>query len=133
MRQTSKRTKKLGIITALLGFMRWICFIIAGVLIIVIIGQSSGGMLKKIEHVLGPVLWSYGLSLVILIVLAIITKDKIKPLVWTANLILSNIIWGSTGLYIMFIASSVDNYIITPLYNTIKIKYITNKEIDRRL
>ena len=113
--------------------MRWICFIIAGILIILIAGQSSGGMLKKIEYVLGPVLWSYILSLVILIVLAIITKDKIKPLVWTANLILSNIIWGSTGLYIMFIASTVDNYIITPLYNTIKIKYITNKEIDRRL
>ena len=133
MRQTSKRTKKFGIITALLGFMRWICFIIAGILIILIAGQSSGGMLKKIEYVLGPVLWSYILSLVILIVLAIITKDKIKPLVWTANLILSNIIWGSTGLYIMFIASTVDNYIITPLYNTIKIKYIKNKEIDRRL
>ena len=133
MRQTSKRTKKFGIITALLGFMRWICFIIAGVLIIVIVEQSSGGMLKKIEYVLGPVLWSYVLSLVILIVLAMITKDKIKPLVWTANLILSNIIWGSTGLYIMFIASAVDNYIITPLYNTIKTKYITNKEIDRRL
>lgn len=129
----SSRTKKLQLTTFLLGLMRWMCFVIAGVLISMVISQSSGGMLKKIEYVLGPVLWSYGLSIVIFIVLAIITKDKIKPLVWTANLILSNIIWGNNALYIMFALSVLDTYVITPIYNNIKIKYLANKEIDRRL
>ena len=129
----SPRTKKLQIVTFLLGLMRWMCFVIAGILISMIISQSSGGMLKKIEHILGPVLWSYGLSILIFIVLAIVTKDKIKPLVWTANLILSNIIWGSNALYIMFALSVLDTYIITPIHNNIKIKYLANKEIDRRL
>ena len=73
----SPRTKKLQIVTFLLGLMRWMCFVIAGILISMIISQSSGGMLKKIEHILGPVLWSYGLSILIFIVLAIVTKDKI--------------------------------------------------------
>lgn len=129
----SERTKRLHAVAFLLGCMRWACFILAGVFISIIIGQSSGGMLKKIEHVLGPVLWSYALSILIFIALAMITKDKIKPLVWTANLILSNIIWGANIMYLIFALSLVDNYVITPLYGRIKTQYIANKEIDKRL
>lgn len=129
----SKRTKNLQFVTLLLGLMRWICFVIAVILVSIIIGQSSGGMLEKIKHILGPVLWSYALSILVFVVLAIITKDKIKPLVWTANLILSNIIWGSNVLYLMFFLSLIDTYIITPIYGTVKTKYLANKEIDRRL
>lgn len=129
----SKRTKNLQFVTFLLGLMRWGCFIIAVILVSIIIGQSNGGMLEKIKHILGPVLWSYALSILVFVALAIITKDKIKPLVWTANLILSNIIWGSNVLYLMFFLSLIDTYIITPIYGTVKTKYLANKEIDRRL
>ena len=129
----SKRTKNLQFVTFLLGLMRWICFVIAVILVSIIIGQSNGGMLEKIKHILGPVLWSYVLSILVFVALAIITKDKIKPLVWTANLILSNIIWGSNVLYLMFFLSLIDTYIITPIYGTVKTKYLANKEIDRRL
>ena len=129
----SQRTKNLQFVTFLLGLMRWICFVIAVILVSIIISQSSGGMLEKIKHILGPVLWSYALSILVFVVLAIITKDKIKPLVWTANLILSNIIWGSNVLYLMFFLSLIDTYIITPIYGTVKTKYLANKEIDRRL
>ena len=129
----SKRTKNLQFVTFLLGLMRWICFVIAVILVSIIIGQSNGGMLEKIKHILGPVLWSYALSILVFVALAIITKDKIKPLVWTANLILSNIIWGSNVLYLMFFLSLIDTYIITPIYGTVKTKYLANKEIDRRL
>lgn len=129
----SKRTKNLQFVTFLLGLMRWGCFVIAVILVSIIIGQSNGGMLEKIKHILGPVLWSYALSILVFVALAIITKDKIKPLVWTANLILSNIIWGSNVLYLMFFLSLIDTYIITPIYGTVKTKYLANKEIDRRL
>ena len=129
----SKRTKNLQFVTFLLGLMRWICFVIAVILVSIIVGQSNGGMLEKIKHILGPVLWSYALSILVFVALAIITKDKIKPLVWTANLILSNIIWGSNVLYLMFFLSLIDTYIITPIYGTVKTKYLANKEIDRRL
>ena len=129
----SKRTKNLQFVTFLLGLMRWVCFVIAVILVSIIIGQSNGGMLEKIKHILGPVLWSYALSILVFVALAIITKDKIKPLVWTANLILSNIIWGSNVLYLMFFLSLIDTYIITPIYGTVKTKYLANKEIDRRL
>lgn len=129
----SKRTKNLQFVTFLLGLMRWGCFVIAVILVSIIIGQSNGGMLEKIKHILGPVLWSYALSILVFVILAVITKDKIKPLVWTANLILSNIIWGSNVLYLMFFLSLIDTYIITPIYGTVKTKYLANKEIDRRL
>lgn len=129
----SKRTKNLQFVTLLLGLMRWGCFVIAVILVSIIIGQSNGGMLEKIKHILGPVLWSYALSILVFVILAVITKDKIKPIVWTANLILSNIIWGSNVLYLMFFLSLIDTYIITPIYGTVKTKYLANKEIDRRL
>lgn len=129
----SKRTKNLQFVTFLLGLMRWGCFVIAVILVSIIIGQSNGGMLEKIKHILGPVLWSYVLSILVFVILAVITKDKIKPIVWTANLILSNIIWGSNVLYLMFFLSLIDTYIITPIYGTVKTKYLANKEIDRRL
>lgn len=129
----SKRTKNLQFVTFLLGLMRWGCFVIAVILVSIIIGQSNGGMLEKIKHILGPVLWSYALSILVFVILAVITKDKIKPIVWTANLILSNIIWGSNVLYLMFFLSLIDTYIITPIYGTVKTKYLANKEIDRRL
>lgn len=129
----SKRTKNLQFVTFLLGLMRWGCFVIAVILVSIIIGQSNGGMLDKIKHILGPVLWSYALSILVFVILAVITKDKIKPIVWTANLILSNIIWGSNVLYLMFFLSLIDTYIITPIYGTVKTKYLANKEIDRRL
>lgn len=129
----SKRTKNLQFVTFLLGLMRWGCFVIAVILVSIIIGQSNGGMLEKIKHILGPVLWSYVLCILVFVILAVITKDKIKPIVWTANLILSNIIWGSNVLYLMFFLSLIDTYIITPIYGTVKTKYLANKEIDRRL
>lgn len=129
----SERTKQTGLIKNILFVLSWLCFVIAGVLVTLLIAGSSGGTIAAIQGLLGPVLWGYLVSIIIFIAMAVITKDKIKPLVWTANLILSNIVFGSTLMYVIFGLSLVDNYIVSPLYQTYKMKYITNKELDRRL
>ena len=40
--------------------------------------------------------------------------------------------FGSIGLYTMFVVWLLDTYVITPLYNKYKEKYAINKEIDKR-
>ena len=41
--------------------------------------------------------------------------------------------FGSIGLYTMFVIWLLDTYVITPLYNKYKEKYAINKEIDKRI
>ena len=63
---------------------------------------------------------------------AVIVKNKVKPLVFTADVIVANVMFGSIGLYTMFVVWLLDTYVITPLYNKYKEKYAINKEIDKR-
>lgn len=128
----SKRTKTLHTWSIVLFALQWICFIIAGVLIVLILTQSSGGMLEHLKATLGATIWSFVVSNAVLIALAFIAKDKIKPLVWMCDVILSNIVFGSAVMYGVFAFMLLDTYVITPLYKHVRVKYLANVEIDKR-
>lgn len=81
---------------------------------------------------LGTILWGLGASIVPMIVLAIIVKDKIKPTVWMVDIVLANYLYGDLGMYIVLGIWLVSEYIIVPLSRRFATKYLINKELDIR-
>lgn len=81
---------------------------------------------------MGTVIYGFGMSLLPVVVLAILVKDKIKPTVWMIDLILANYLYGSVGMYVVVGIWVVAEYIIMPLSNRFKTLYLVNKEIDKR-
>ena len=71
-------------------------------------------------------------SVIPMIILSITVKDKIKPLIWMINIILSNILIGEIMMYIVFATWFLSEYVLAPLGNSLENKYIINKEIDKR-
>lgn len=67
-------------------------------------------------------------------VLNILLKTKIRTLVWVL-LLLSSVALGGiqTLVILMCVTSLLDEFIMTPLHNKYKQKYIINKELDDRL
>lgn len=75
---------------------------------------------------------SAAVSFIPMVILSIVVKDKIRPLIWMINIILSNILIGETMMYIVFAIWLLCEYVLTPLGNSLKNKYVINREIDKR-
>ena len=73
-----------------------------------------------------------GISVMITIILAVIAKDKVRNTVWMANILLSAYMYGTTGMYIVFVIQCLDEYVIRNLGNYYASKALINKEIDKR-
>lgn len=85
-----------------------------------------------IKEKLGTIIWGLAASLLPMVVLAIIVKDKIKPTVWMADIILANYLYGNLGMYIVLAVWFVSEYVIVPLSKRFATKYLVNKELDLR-
>jgi hypothetical protein len=81
---------------------------------------------------MGTVLYGFGMSLIPVIVLAILVKDKIRPTVWMIDLILANYLYGSIGMYIVVGIWVIGEYIIAPLSKRFATLYLVNRELDKR-
>ena len=126
-------TKKCKVTRNIFGILSWVlCFGAAAFFIIFAFASGmisgDGSLVTKI----GTILYSFILSILPLVTIAVIVKNKVKPLVFTADVIVANVMFGSIGLYTMFVIWLLDTYVITPLYNKYKEKYAINKEIDKR-
>lgn len=127
------KCKKLGILFTILSWL--LCFGLAvGFVIayIVMNGNGNGEDSATMKEKFGTIVYGFGLSLIPMLVLAIIVKDKIRPTVWMLDVILANYLFGSWMMYIVFAIWIVDQYIIGPLGKHYRQLYIINKEIDRR-
>ena len=132
MTDITRKYKRLTITFTVLSWAS--CFGLALVLIIIALvtnGESNGPTLEEVKNALGAVLWGFILSLMPMLVLAIIVKDKVKPLVWVANIIMANAI-SSTLMYVVFVVWLLEEYVFGPLKNYFKEKYRINKTIDQR-
>lgn len=129
----TKRCKRRYRILTVLSWL--LCFGTATTLIICAVSGNtgkSGATLEDLKGALGSVLWSFIISFLPMILLAIFVKDKIKPLIWTANVIMSNLFIGSWMMYIVFGLYLSETYIILPLKDLYKDRFRINREIDRR-
>lgn len=126
-------TKKCKVTRNIFGILSWfLCFGTAAFFIIFAFASGMIGMGDGLVTKMGTILYGFMLSILPLVTIAVIVKNKVKPLVFTADVIVANVIFGSIGLYTMFIVWLLDTYVITPLYNKYKEKYAINKEIDKR-
>lgn len=71
-----------------------------------------------------------GISLLPLVTISIIVKDKIQPTLWMINVILSNFLLGNIAMYIVFLLWMINEYILKPINNKFKLKYAIRKEIN---
>ena len=127
------KCKKLGILFTILSWL--LCFGLAVGFVIAFVamnGSGSGENSATLEEKFGTIIYGFGLSLIPMLVLAIIVKDKIRPTVWMIDIILANYLFGSWMMYIVFAIWIIDQYVIDPLGKHYRQLYTINKEIDRR-
>ena len=127
------KCKKLGILFTILSWL--LCFGLAVGFVIAFVamnGSGGGEDSATMEEKFGTIIYGFGLSLIPMLVLAVIVKDKIRPTVWMIDIILANYLFGSWMMYIVFAIWVIDQYVIAPLGKHYRQLYTINKEIDRR-
>ena len=127
------KCKKLGILFTILSWL--LCFGLAVGFVIAFVamnGSGGGENSATMEEKFGTIVYGFGLSLIPMLVLAIVVKDKIRPTVWMIDIILANYLFGSWMMYIVFAIWIIDQYVISPLGKHYRQLYTINKEIDRR-
>ena len=125
------RTKKFKELDIIFHVLSWVlCFGTAAFLVLLkVCGAEQGTPLKE---TIGSVVYGWLVSNIPLVALSIIVKDKIRPVCWMVDVIMSNIVFGGIAIYIVFGIWVVDEYIISPLARSFHNKYVINKEIDIR-
>ena len=127
------KCKKLGILFTILSWL--LCFGLAVGFVIAFVamnGSGGGEDSATMEEKFGTIIYGFGLSLIPMLVLAIVVKDKIRPTVWMIDIILANYLFGSWMMYIVFAIWVIDQYVIAPLGKHYRQLYTINKEIDSR-
>lgn len=127
------KCKRLGILFTVLSWV--LCFGLAVAFIISFLamnGNGSGEQSATMKEKFGTIIYGFGLSLIPMLVLSIIVKDKIRPTVWMIDVILANYLFGSWLMYVVFAIWLIDQYVIGPLGKHYRQLYTINKEIDRR-
>lgn len=132
----TERTIKCKKLSILFTALSWVlCFGLAVGFVIAFVamnGNGGGEQSATMEEKFGTIIYGFGLSLIPMLVLAIVVKDKIRPTVWMIDIILANYLFGSWMMYIVFAIWVIDQYVIGPLGKHYKQLYTINKEIDRR-
>lgn len=125
------RTKKFKNLDIIFHILSWIlCLGTAAFLVLLkVCGAEEGTPLKE---TIGSVVYGWLVSNIPLVALSIIVKDKIRPVCWMVDVIMSNIVFGGIAIYIVFGIWLADEYIISPLARSFHNKYVINKEMDRR-
>ena len=114
-----------------LFLLNWLlCF---GTAIVFIITCASGAQGDQtLKEKLGTIVYSFGVGLIPMIVLAIIVKDKIRPTVWMVDIVIANYLYGNVGMYIVLGIWFLGEYIIMPISKRFSTLYLVNREIDKR-
>ena len=132
----SKRTVDCKKVAVAMYVLNWVlCFGLAIALVIAFLitkDQAPTEDQETLQQKLGTIIYGIGLSLIPMVVLAIIVKDKIRPTVWMIDIILANYLFGEIAMYIVFVIWLVSEYVVGPVGKHYKSLYTINKEIDRR-
>lgn len=127
----STKTKKYKKIYKTTSFISWlICFgLTTFLLVFMLLGKQSGTPIKEL---LGSYVYGFLMANIPLVLLSLMIKDKIKPVCWMINVIMSNVIFGNIAIYVVFALWLIDTYILYNIIDIYKDKYRINKEIDER-
>ena len=132
----SKRTVDCKKVAIAMYVLNWVlCFGLAIALVIAFLitkDQAPTEDQETLQQKLGTIIYGIGLSLIPMVVLAIVVKDKIRPTVWMIDIILANYLFGEIAMYMVFAIWLVSEYVVGPVGKHYKSLYTINKEIDRR-
>ena len=135
MRKT-KRTRDCKKVAIAMYVLNWVlCFGLTIALVVAFLitkEHAPSEMQETLQEKLGIIIYGIGLSLIPMIVLAILVKDKIRPTVWMIDIILSNYLFGNIAMYCVFGIWLISEYVVGPVGRHFKSLYTINKEIDRR-
>lgn len=132
----TKRTTDCKRVAVAMYILNWVmCFGLAIALVVAFLITKESAPTEAqetLQQKLGTIIYGIGLSLIPMVVLAIVVKDKIRPTVWMVDIILANYLFGSIVMYIVFGIWLVSEYVVGPVGKYYKNLYTINKEIDRR-
>ena len=135
MRKT-KRTRDCKKVAIAMYVLNWVlCLGLALALVVAFLitkAHAPSEMQETLQQKLGTIIYGIGLSLIPMVVLAILVKDKIRPTVWMIDIILSNYLFGNIAMYCVFGIWLISEYVVGPVGRHFKSLYTINKEIDRR-
>lgn len=127
----TKQTKKYKSKYIFSSILSWLfCFGTTAFLIIFMLAGKKYG--TPMRELVGSVVYTFIVTNIPLILLALLVKDKIKPVCWMLNVIMANMVFGGAAIYVVFALWCCDNYILAFLKDLYKDKYRINKEIDNR-
>lgn len=130
--KNSKITKQNKNKSILFSILNWLfCFGTFIAYLIYFFATNGGG--GDLEAKLGTIIYGFLLSIIPFVLIFILVRNKVKNIIWMGNMILSQYLFGPTALYLTFGLWFLDEYIVAPLSNRYKNKYIINKEIDNRV
>ena len=130
--KNSKITKQNKSKSILFNILNWL-FCFGTFVAYLIYFFATNGVGEGLEAKLGTIIYGFLLSIIPFALIFILVRNKVKNIIWMGNMILSQYLFGSTALYITFGLWFLDEYIVAPLSNRYKNKYIINKEIDNRV
>lgn len=81
---------------------------------------------------MGTVAYGAVFSVVTLGIVAILLKDRIRPIVWMLDICLGTYLFGSNLVYLVFAIWILDEYVLYPIARHYRNLYTINKEIDKR-
>lgn len=136
MAKSSERTKSCKKRAIFFFLLSCLCFV--GVAIFAVIAAFShiGGSEKQgmeiISESLKASLISLSITSLIILIAAIIIKEKVRTAAYIISLIIILLIYGKVGAFVVLGIWGVDEYIFHALHKHYKSLTLINKEIDRR-
>ena len=81
---------------------------------------------------MGTIAYGAVFSVITLGIVAILLKDRIRPIVWMLDICLGTYLFGNNLVYLVFAIWILDEYVLYPIARHYRNLYIINKEIDKR-
>ena len=128
MTKQIKRQKNLLLATQLLIMLGMVAFLVVYAFVTIERHDSNG-----ISEMFAPAIVSLAITVTITSVMLIIVGHRVRNTIWMFNVLMGAYLFGTTGLWTIFVVWLIDEYIIYPLYNRKKTQLISSKLIDKRI
>lgn len=130
----TKHCKKMRNIFGIISYCMWL-----GTIVVIMImcfskieNAAEKESLKILSDELTEKIYAFGITAAIGIIATIFIKEKARTFMYMLSIILSVILKGEVGMYIVLSIYAADEFVIRTLYKYYSNKVSINKEIDLR-
>ena len=130
--ERTTKCKKLKNLFFLLSTAMWVGTVLFVVIMCLSLIETDGESMQILSEELKEKVIAFGITAAIGLVVALFIKEKARTALYMISLVITVIIKGEVGMYIILAVWGLDEYVFHTLYKSFKNKYIINKEIDLR-